>query len=167
MKQSFVIVILLLFVGCAAGPPRYKKGGQERPGDISNTIDQRLTTNDNIKLGQILQTYLGRPYKGRSKYDPGLDCSHFTQSVFKQFNGLRLPRTAAEQYQTGDQVHLRHLKYGDLVFFNTVGRDISHVGIYVGHRRFIHASTSRGVIISEMKEKYWADRYVGARRIIE
>lgn len=157
----------MFVIGCAAGPPRYKKGGQEKLADISNTIDQRLSTNDNLKLGQILQSYLGRPYEGNSKFDPGLDCSHFTQSVFRKFNGIRLPRTAAEQYNSGLQIHIRHLKYGDLVFFNTVGREVSHVGIYVGHRRFIHVSSSRGVIISEMKQKYWSERYVGARRVIE
>lgn len=165
IKKIIPILILLIIAGCKAHP-RYRKGGEERPAQVEYVSD-KITTNDNIKLGLILQSYLGKPYKGKSKYEDGLDCSHFTYTVFKKYTRLDLPRKASDQFKSGQGIHFKNLKYGDLVFFKTDGKTISHVGIYLSDSDFIHASTSRGVIISSMKNKYWADRYKGARRIIE
>lgn len=165
MKQIAVVLTFLIFIGCQVHP-RYRKGGEERPGVVEN-LDKTRTTEDKLKFGLILQSYLGKPYKGTSKYDPGLDCSSFTGEVFRKYNKTILPRTAKEQYKEGKEVHYHYLKYGDLVFFKTDGRTVSHVGIYIGENRFIHASSSRGVIISSMREKYWADCYFGARRVIK
>lgn len=165
MKNLFVLVILILFIGCAANP-RYRTGGYETQPEIKR-LDNAPTTSENLRLGEILQSYLGKPYKGKSKYEEGLDCSHFTSSVFRKFNRIELPRTAADQFKAGVEVHFNHLRYGDLVFYKTTRKAISHVGIYVGNRRFIHASSSKGVIISGMDEKYWSERYVGARRVFK
>lgn len=165
MRLLAVVLTFLIFIGCQTHP-RYRKGGEERPGVVEN-LDKTRTTEDKLKFGLILQSYLGKPYKGTSKYDPGLDCSHFTSQVYKKYNSTILPRTARDQYKEGTSVHFQYLKYGDLVFFKTDGRTISHVGIFVGEHRFIHASSSRGVIISSLREKYWADHYFGARRIIK
>lgn len=165
IKKILPILILLIIAGCKAHP-RYRKGGEEKPAQVE-FVNENITTNDNIRLGLILQSYLGKPYKGKSKYEDGLDCSHFTSSVFKKYSTLVLPRIAKEQYKTGKNVHYNKLNYGDLVFFKTDGKTISHVGIYLSGNDFIHASTSRGVIISSMNNKYWADRYIGARCVIE
>ncbi len=165
IKKIIPFLILLIIVGCKAHP-RYRKGGEERPPQVEYVNDS-ITTNDNLRFGLILRSYLGKPYKGKSKYEEGLDCSHFTYSVFKKYAKLSLPRKAADQYKFGKEIHYKYIKYGDLVFFKTDGRTISHVGIYLSDNDFIHASSSRGVIISSLKEKYWADRYVGARRVIE
>lgn len=165
MKHFFLTIILFAFIGCVAHP-RYRTGGYETQPPVTN-LDDSPTTSDNVKLGMILEDYLGKPYKGKSKYEEGLDCSHFTQTVFMRYNRTQLPRTAEDQYTVGKPVHYNHLRYGDLVFFRTTRKGISHVGIYVGNRRFIHASTSRGVIISGMDEKYWSERYVGARRVLK
>ena len=83
-----------------------------------------------------------------------------------EFNDTQLPRTVSKQYQTGRSVAFQRLRFGDLVFFKTERNRVSHVGIFVGHGRFIHASTSRGVIISDMSDKYWAPKYAGARRVL-
>jgi len=127
---------------------------------------QRLSTNDSIRLGVIMQSYLGKPYSGKSGYDPGVDCSDLVNKVFKQFDRRALPETVARQWLVGEPVHRNLLQYGDLVFFKTDGRPVSHVGIYVGFGEFFHASTSSGVIISRLSEQYWAERFVGARRIL-
>ena len=159
-----VLVLLATLFGCASYP-RYRTGGMERPKEVVQT-DARLTTNDYIRLGLILQDYLGKPYRGKSIFVRGVDCSLFAREVFKQFDKIELPRTVREQYKMGREIPYRHLAFGDLVFFRTERNKVSHVGIYAGDNRFIHASTSRGVIISSMNEKYWAQRYAGGRRVL-
>jgi cell wall-associated NlpC family hydrolase len=86
--------------------------------------------------------------------------------VFERFDGTDLPRKASEQFKIGQRVRKNSLRYGDLVFFKINGRSISHVGIYIGHDEFVHASYSSGVVISHIDEKYWQKRFAGARRII-
>lgn len=112
------------------------------------------------------RSYLGVKYVYGGTTSSGFDCSGFTQVAFKN-TGVSIPRTTGSQYSTGTPVAKSNLKTGDLVFFNTTGRGkVSHVGIYVGGNNFIHASTSRGVMVSSIYDKYyWGSRYVGARRV--
>ena len=157
--------LVLLTVGCT-GYPRYTEHRSVTPED--QAPDQgNLTTDEFIEFGLILREYLGKPYKGKSKYAQGLDCSMFTSAVYKEFNGTVLPRKSADQAKEGKDVPARRLSYGDLVFFKIERGKISHVGIYIGESQFIHASESRGVVIDRMNEKYWADSFAGARRILE
>ena len=164
--HTFALVVLFAILQSCASYPRFRTGGAERPAEYVPDRS-KYTTNDYIRLGLILQKFLGKPYSGASRYVRGVDCSLFAREVFKQFDDIELPRTVSDQFQTGREIPRTHLPYGDLVFFRTEGSKVSHVGIYVGYNQFIHASTSRGVIISGMNEKYWAERYVGARRILE
>ena len=112
--------------------------------------------------------FLGVPYKrGGNSADHGFDCSGFTRHVFELSLGLVLPRRADEQAQTAGLVSVQRseLKPGDLVFFNTLRRTFSHVGIYVGEGKFIHAPRSgTEVRIEDMRTAYWAKRFNGARR---
>lgn len=111
------------------------------------------------------RSYLGVPYKLGGTTRSGIDCSAFTQIVFKE-NGTSIPRTTGQQYNIGKAVAKSNLQNGDLVFFNTMGRGVSHVGIYIGNNNFIHASTSRGVMISSINDPYyWGSRYLGAKRV--
>jgi cell wall-associated NlpC family hydrolase len=160
-----VLIGLIGLIGCAPYP-RYRPDADVTPRE-QHPDDRYLTTAEFIDLAMILQRQLGRPYKGRSRWETGLDCSKFVRDVYQEFNRMQLPRTAAEQYQEGKDVARSHLKFGDLVFFRTERDRISHVGIYVGFNEFIHASTSNGVIISNLSEEYWARRYVGARRVLD
>jgi len=164
MKNLLFLIFLIIFAGCAANP-RYRTGGHEVQPEVTR-LDKSLSTTQNLRLGEIMQSFLGKPYKGTSQYEEGLDCSHFTGQVFRKYNKSILPRTAAEQFKIGSEVHFNKLQYGDLVFFKTDRKRISHVGIYVGNRRFIHVSSSYGVIVTNMNEKYWSERYVGGRRIL-
>jgi len=145
--------------------PRYRPEADFTPRE-QHPADQFMTTRQYLQLGSILQRQLGKPYTGRSKWEAGLDCSQYTSDAFRQFNGMQLPRTAAEQYAQGKEVARSRLKFGDLVFFRTERDHISHVGVYIGFNEFIHVSTSSGVIISSLSEKYWARCFVGARRIL-
>jgi len=112
--------------------------------------------------------FLGVPYRrGGSSADSGFDCSGFTRYVFENSLGLLLPRRADEQARQPGlaQVLREELKPGDLVFFNTMRRAFSHVGIYVGDGKFIHAPRSGGEVrIEDMRQAYWSKRFNGARR---
>ncbi len=118
-------------------------------------------------ISEISQRYLGVTYRyGGTDPSAGLDCSGFVQIVFAEL-GLKLPRTSALQFQAGIEVARENLQEGDLVFFDTTGRGVSHVGIYLRDNQFIHAASNPGkVTISSLTEKYWQPKYLGARRVL-
>lgn len=109
----------------------------------------------------------GTPYKfGGNSPNTGFDCSGFVRYVFSQAANLTLPHGARAISQLGKSIPLEQLQPGDLVFFNTLKQAFSHVGIYIGDGRFIHApSTGGGVHIVDMNDDYWAKRFNGARRL--
>lgn len=150
----------------------------EKPLDISDIlkkldeksagsdIESAASTKRDLVLMEIIK-YINTPYKyGGNSFD-GIDCSAFTQSVFKNTNLCELNRSAREQFQQGTVINDRNdLKFGDLVFFNTRKRvKPGHVGIYIGDNLFAHASSKLGVTISSLDYDYYAKRYMGARRI--
>jgi cell wall-associated NlpC family hydrolase len=110
---------------------------------------------------------LGLPYRaGGSSYESGFDCSGFVKSVYEQTMGLLLPRKAEQQAAATQKIDLHELKPGDLVFFNTMRKAFSHVGIYVGDNKFIHSpKPGAEVRIEDMRQTYWARRFDGARRV--
>ncbi|MDP3702305.1 MAG: C40 family peptidase [Hylemonella sp.] len=111
---------------------------------------------------------LGVPYqRGGNGYESGFDCSGFVRALYQQNFGLLLPRRAAEQAAVTQPIAREELKPGDLVFFNTLNRAFSHVGIYVGDHRFIHSPRSGAVVrIEDMRVNYWSRRFEGARRAV-
>lgn len=118
------------------------------------------------KMEDAIDELVGTPYKYGGTTTKGFDCSGFTSYVFKQFK-LDLPRSSSSQAQIGKKVDKDDLRAGDLVFFNTSGKGISHVGIYVGDGKFAHSSSSKGVTISKLSESYYVKRYVTARRVMD
>jgi cell wall-associated NlpC family hydrolase len=112
------------------------------------------------------KSYLGTRYRFGGTSRRGIDCSGFTKCVMKK-HGKNLPRTASQQASTGKHINKKNLKVGDLVFFkNTYKRGISHVGIYIGHNKFIHASSgAHKVTISSLNKKFYRQHYAGARRV--
>ncbi|MCM3718519.1 S-layer homology domain-containing protein [Fictibacillus phosphorivorans] len=111
--------------------------------------------------------YIGIKYTyGGTSPSTGFDCSGFTSYVYKQ-HAKSLPRTVADQYKGGTNVKKAELEQGDLVFFATTSSSASHAGIYVGSGNFIHASSSKGIMISSINDPYyWGSRYLGARRYL-
>ncbi|MEW6511767.1 MAG: C40 family peptidase [Bacteroidota bacterium] len=108
---------------------------------------------------------LGVPYTYGGTGKDGLDCSAFTARVYEEATRHPLPRSTADQYEEGTEVVRDELRFGDLVFFNTTGRNPSHVGIYIEDDLFAHASVSYGVTISSLESTYYRNRFIGARRI--
>jgi cell wall-associated NlpC family hydrolase len=108
--------------------------------------------------------FLGVPYVFGGTTRSGFDCSGYVQHVFAML-GITLPRTADAQYDVGHRV-VGGMRPGDLVFFQTYAPGPSHVGIYLGKGKFVHASASRGVMVSKLSDAYWANRFIGAKRFI-
>lgn len=127
---------------------------------------QRLS-NRASELAMEAMGLLGIEYKyGGNTPETGLDCSGFVHYIFAEAWGKILPRTSRELSQEGEHVDKKHLQAGDLVFFNTLKRKFSHVGIYLGDNKFIHAPSSGNVVrIESMDVSYWKKRFNGGRRI--
>jgi cell wall-associated NlpC family hydrolase len=108
--------------------------------------------------------FLGVPYVFGGTSSNGFDCSGYVQHVFALL-GINLPRTADAQYDEGHRI-VGGMKPGDLVFFQTYAAGASHVGIYIGNGKFVHASSSHGVMVSSLSDSYWHARFIGAKRFI-
>lgn len=134
----------------------------DKPVDLAKNLDK---TKSYAELQKSAYSFLGARYRFGGNSSTALDCSSFTQQVFR-LQDVKLPRTAREQFHIGNEVNRGDLQRGDLVFFRTYARFPSHVGIYLGNRKMIHASSrDRRVVISSMDTPYYISRYLGARRI--
>jgi peptidoglycan endopeptidase LytE len=134
------------------------------PGIEPFELAQRVLVLDS-QITRTALRYLGVPYMWGGTSFNGVDCSGFVQSVFAK-NGISLPRMADEQFSVGHRIAAKVLMPGDLVFFETYTSGASHVGIYLGGGKFIHASM-RGVVIDALSMDYYASRYIGARRFVQ
>ncbi len=134
--------------------------------DGSALVQQVRDTTSELVMSAM--NFLGVPYRrGGSSEEAGFDCSGFTRHIFEMSVGLVLPRRADEQASSGllQKITREELKPGDLVFFNTMRRTFSHVGIYIGDDKFIHSPRAGGEVrIENMRETYWSRRFTGARR---
>lgn len=173
MLKAAVLLAVIAATGCASGGgvprPRPFPGATLPPAEpvpapapSPATPEQRLA---DIPLVATALTFRGTPYRNGGSDPSGFDCSGFVQWVFAQ-HGLRMPREVRDQYRTGREVPDDEVRPGDLVFFETVARGASHVGIAIGGGEFVHAPSSRGVVrVERYTSSYWSDRWVGARRI--
>ncbi|WCM91178.1 C40 family peptidase [Acidovorax sp. NCPPB 2350] len=123
------------------------------------------------RTGELISTamgFLGVPYRrGGSNADTGFDCSGFIRAIYGQTIGLVLPRRANEQAAATEKIDKKDLQPGDLVFFNTMRRAYSHVGLYLGEGKFIHAPRSGAEVrVEDMSASYWQRRFNGARRVL-
>ncbi len=173
-----VALALAAATGCAArgGVPRPFPGGPVPPvpGDAAPPVSSTTPAESDPILPPadasepVLQTALsfrGTPYRNGGSDPSGFDCSGFVQWVFAR-HGTPLPREVKDQYRVGRTIDRDDVLPGDLVFFETVSRGASHVGIALGNGEFVHAPSSRGVVRVERYDgSYWSPRWVGARRV--
>ena len=141
----------------------------EHDGHSNSSSSSRRSSGSQDEAGDLIMnamSLIGLSYRfGGNSPTQGLDCSGFMQYIFKRSMGITLPRTSAEMATVGQQVDRANLKPGDMVFFGGGGR-VSHVGMYIGNDRFIHAPrTGRDIEITSMNGNYWKSRYITARRV--
>lgn len=188
LRAAGLAATLVGLVGCASAPVAHDAGARAVPSaSVSHPVPQAAAADDPIaqwlagqhtapappdddKRTEVLAValaYVGVPYRrGGSDYADGVDCSGFVQVAFRDALGVRLPRTASEQAEATRPIDPAALAAGDLVFFNTLGRPYSHVGIYVGQGRFVHSPRAGArVRLERMDSAYWRNRFDGARRI--
>ncbi|HEX2533242.1 MAG TPA: C40 family peptidase [Chitinophagaceae bacterium] len=126
-------------------------------------LDTEVEQVQNLPLFRAIDEWFGTRYQYGGTSKSGVDCSALTQSLFQSVYGHTLPRTAREQFDASVKISRTELREGDLVFFNTRG-GISHVGIYLQNNKFVHASSSEGVTISDLFDEYWMKRFMGVGR---
>jgi len=116
-------------------------------------------------LDKSARSYLGTPYVWGGMTHQGIDCSALTQNSYGE-NRVKIPRVSRDQWKTGDKTDT--LREGDLIFFNTMGAGVSHVAMVTDakNKKFIHASSSKGVMIADLNNKWFGQRYLGARRVV-
>ena len=153
------------------------KGILSKIGGQIVTVGQSVTQTVVQQVGQVSERtgdlvstaigFLGIPYlRGGNSAETGFDCSGFVRAIYKETVGLILPRSADQQANATQKIDKSELKPGDLVFFNTMKRTFSHVGIYLGEGKFIHSPRSgASVRIEDMRIPYWNVRFDGARRV--
>ncbi len=188
-RTLLIIVSLAMLAGCASGArhsashgvdePYFARDMPGLPGDwdpmmsrVDNPIleARRLGNPPPTLVRQALlaqhEHWVGTPYRLGGTSQHGVDCSALVQNVFAETFRLNLPRTTREQVREGSPVARDELVPGDLVFFRPPGA-YRHVGIFIGDGRFLHASSSRGVMISKLDNSYWRRYYWQARRALE
>lgn len=185
-KVLLLVAVTFTLWSCSASQPARVYGNK----NISNNNSYSYNTNNenpsksknkksskegpNAKAASILsdaEKYLGAPYRAGGMTYSGFDCSGFVNTVFAE-NNIKLTRRSADQAKEGVGINIENVKHGDLLFFATAGgKRVSHVGIVHtitndGEIKFIHASTSKGVIISSLEEAYWDKAFLFARRVL-
>ncbi|RCW64125.1 C40 family peptidase [Pseudorhodoferax soli] len=186
MPRWTAVFILACCVASAAqaAPPESSlpAASPEMPADMQRALAERGLVRQTLghieQVGQTMRDttsdlvgtamgFLGVPYRrGGNSAESGFDCSGFVRAVYSQTVGLVLPRRANEQAAATDTIEKRDLQPGDLVFFNTMRRTFSHVGIYVGDGKFVHAPRSGAKVrVEDMDSSYWKRRFDGARRV--
>src|SRR5690625_3320876 len=126
-------------------------------------MEEEVETVTNSKLIGFLEDWYGITYKCGGVSRTGIDCCACTCIMLVMVYVISLPRSVREQYRFGNRISKSDLMQGDLVFFNTTG-GVSHVGVYLSNNKFVHASASSGVMISDLDDVYFSRRYLGAAR---
>jgi cell wall-associated NlpC family hydrolase len=165
MRLFALAVTTLLLGGCGASPKHYV-AARATPASVERAIDSASSAQIR-ELALHALSLVGTPYRfGGTSPDSGFDCSGLVFYVYQRGIGVALPRDTQRLSEVGASVLADALEPGDLVFFNTTGRAYSHVGIYLGEGRFIHAPTTGGAVqLVDIRDRYWQTRYDGARRL--
>jgi len=159
--MSLIGFTVSALAACAVHPPSPPEGG---PGTATLPIQSDTAT----EVPFMALSLVGKPYAASgASPDTGFDCSGLVVYVYAQALQVSLPRNTLDLARTGTPIEASELQPGDLVFYNTLRRPFSHVGIYVGDLRFVHAPSTGGAVrVEDMRLAYWTKRFDGARRIV-
>ncbi len=158
MNRGLIFIFAIIsLIGCSSN-----SHSQLSKKEIRDRHPQLVTTDS---YQEYYQEWYSVPYRLGGKTKSGIDCSAFTQNALYSLHQLSLPRTTEYQVTEGKQINLANAQQGDLIFFKT-GSKVRHVGIYIGNREFMHASTSKGVIISSLNNPYWKKAFWQVRRVL-
>lgn len=131
----------------------------------SKILGVELTGKEDKKFIEAVATWIGTPYVYGGNSKKGTDCSGFVQTLYKDIYNINLYRSAADLVKNCDIIDKKDMRPGDLIFFKIKSDKVSHVGIFLDGGKFVHASSSKGVIVSDLKEKYYAKYFYSAGRI--
>ena len=175
LHKSVLVTLLVIMVAGMVGCHSKKKvvennrtNTTHRVSDEWRTLDIKLGRGDNKRLYKEVKSWLGTPYKYAGSSKSGTDCSGFVMEVYKEVYHQKLERNSQKIFEKNCyEINKGDLKEGDLIFFNTGNkkRRINHVGIYLKENMFVHASSSRGVVVSDVRETYYVKHFVVAGRV--
>ena len=165
-KIALLSFLVLFMLGCSSTPQRQSelfisKINVPAPSKPVSKTEATVYRS----LNKQYKNWKGTPYELGGMNKSGIDCSGFVHVAFRDAFGMKVPRTTKALSSKGNRINVRQLKIGDLVFFKT-GRTKRHVGIYVGNQHFIHASTSKGVMKSNLTNPYWQKHYWKSTRLL-
>lgn len=158
------IILILSLSSCRSVTPKLDYKALAR---ASVRLGVDINLEDNHKLYLEAAKWMGTPYRAGGDSKRGTDCSGMTAQIYKKVYHIKLSRSTDGQKKESNKIPKRKLHEGDLVFFTSSrsGRKVAHVGIYLKEGKFIHASTSRGVIVSQLKEPYYTKHWISGGRI--
>lgn len=175
MNSKIILSILIFFAwSCRNKKDITKKIDTGKKDNVvkktdSNPLKEKLGLSNkeikNSKLYSFINDWYGVPYKYGGCAKSGVDCSCFTNNLYQAVYGRKTQRTAGDIYKECEKLTIEKIKQGDLIFFKTNGNSISHVGIYLKNNKFVHASTSKGVMINDLDETYYKKYFYSAGRL--
>ncbi len=162
--RIFIVLLSVVFLAACSSSPRYAGKSVQKNKPISSVS---VTSSSEVRQ-QLLRQFKhwkGAPYRYGGSSLSGVDCSAFVQNTYRAKFNKRIPRTTRTQIKIGKKVKKSQLRVGDIVFFKT-GRNSLHNGIYMGGGEFMHASSSKGVTLSSLNNRYWRKKYLTSRRVL-
>lgn len=164
LPLMLVLVLTTFLSACSSTGQHHAKRAELTP--LNKPVQMHNVAKVKNRLQQHFQQWQGTPYQYGGRTLKGVDCSAYVQNAYKSALGYRLPRTTRTQIKKGKKVSKSQLQVGDVVFFK-IAKNSLHNGIYLGNGQFVHASSSKGVTVSELSNPYWRKTYLMARRVVQ
>jgi len=167
LKPLMYVILLIFLAGCSASRtlPKYSgtaissKNAKQIQHDFAQQLDVRPEEITRIDLYNYINDWLGVKYRFGGNSKSGIDCSAFTGNLYREIYKINLPRTSADMAKEIKSTKKHKLQEGDLVFFSFGKKRVDHVGVYLKNDRFVHVSTSKGVVISKLSDP-WYEKYL-------